>query len=209
MSGLIPQHFIDDLIARADIVDVLSKRIDLKKAGKEFKAVCPFHNDKNPSLTISPLKGFYHCFSCGAHGTALGFLMEYENLNFVEAVESLASELGVEVPYENKGSPIKKNDDLFLLMDTIQKKFQNNLKNNAKAIQYLKKRGIDGKTAKKYKIGYAEKGWSNILDNFGSTDSDIKSLLKLGLIIKKENNKGYYDRFRAVSYTHLTLPTKA
>ena len=196
MSGLIPQHFIDDLIARADIVDVLSKRIDLKKAGKEFKAVCPFHNDKNPSLTISPLKGFYHCFSCGAHGTALGFLMEYENLNFVEAVESLASELGVEVPYENRSSPIKKNDDLFLLMDTIQKKFQNNLKNNAKAIRYLKKRGIDGKTAKKYKIGYAEKGWSNILDNFGTTDSDIKSLLKLGLIIKKENNKGYYDRFR-------------
>ena len=196
MSGLIPQHFIDDLIARADIVDVLSKRIDLKKAGKEFKAVCPFHNDKNPSLTISPLKGFYHCFSCGAHGTALGFLMEYENLNFVEAVESLASELGVEVPYENKGNPIKKNDDLFLLMNTIQKKFQNNLKNNAKAIQYLKKRGIDGKTAKKYKIGYAEKGWSNILDNFGLSDSDIKSLLKLGLIIKKENNKGYYDRFR-------------
>ena len=196
MSGLIPQHFIDDLIARADIVDVLSKRIDLKKAGKEFKAVCPFHNDKNPSLTISPLKGFYHCFSCGAHGTALGFLMEYENLNFVEAVESLASELGVEVPYENRSSPIKKNDDLFLLMDAIQKKFQNNLKNNAKAIRYLKKRGIDGKTAKKYKIGYAEKGWSNILDNFGTTDSDIKSLLKLGLIIKKENNKGYYDRFR-------------
>ena len=196
MSGLIPQHFIDDLIARADIVDVLSKRIDLKKAGKEFKAVCPFHNDKNPSLTISPLKGFYHCFSCGAHGTALGFLMEYENLNFVEAVESLASELGVEVPYENNVNPIKKNDDLFLLMNTIQKKFQNNLKNNAKAIQYLKKRGIDGKTAKKYKIGYAEKGWSNILDNFGSSDSDIKSLLKLGLIIKKENNKGYYDRFR-------------
>ena len=196
MSGLIPQHFIDDLIARAAIVDVLSKRIDLKKAGKEFKAVCPFHNDKNPSLTISPLKGFYHCFSCGAHGTALGFLMEYENLNFVEAVESLASELGVEVPYENRSSPIKKNDDLFLLMDTIQKKFQNNLKNNAKAIQYMKKRGIDGKTAKKYKIGYAEKGWSNILDNFGSSDSDIKSLLKLGLIIKKENNKGYYDRFR-------------
>ena len=152
MSGLIPQHFIDDLIARADIVDVLSKRIDLKKAGKEFKAVCPFHNDKNPSLTISPLKGFYHCFSCGAHGTALGFLMEYENLNFVEAVESLASELGVEVPYENKGNPIKKNDDLFLLMNTIQKKFQNNLKNNAKAIQYLKKGASTEKPQKNIKL---------------------------------------------------------
>ena len=92
-QDLIPQHFIDDLIARADIVDVLSKRIDLKKAGKEFKAVCPFHNDKNPSLTISPLKGFYHCFSCGAHGTALGFLMEYENLNFVAAYIILISGL--------------------------------------------------------------------------------------------------------------------
>ena len=145
MSGLIPQYFIDDLIARVDIVDVLSKRIDLKKAGKEFKAVCPFHNDKNPSLTISPMKGFYHCFSCGAHGTALGFLMEYENLSFVEAIESLASELGIEVPYEKRGNSIKKNDDLFSLMDALQKKFQKNLKANSKAIEYLKKKSNGGK----------------------------------------------------------------
>ena len=113
MSGLIPQHFIDDLIARVDIIEVLGNRIQLKKAGKEFKSVCPFHDDSNPSLTISPAKGFYHCFSCGAHGTAVGFLMNYEHLSFVEAIESLASSLGVEIPYEKNQQPIKKNNNLF------------------------------------------------------------------------------------------------
>ena len=195
MSGLIPQHFINDLVSRVDIVDVLSKRIDLKKAGKEFKAVCPFHNDKNPSLTISPSKGFYHCFSCGAHGTALGFLMEYEHLSFVEAIESLASDLGLEVPYEKSSKPIKQNNDLFLMMEKLQKKFQDNLKNESKAIKYLKDRGIDGTTAKKFGIGYAKKGWRNILDEFGKNEKQINLLTSLGLIIKKSDNN-YYDRFR-------------
>jgi len=195
MSGLIPQHFINDLVSRVDIVDVLSKRIDLKKAGKEFKAVCPFHNDKNPSLTISPSKGFYHCFSCGAHGTALGFLMEYEHLSFVEAIESLASDLGLEVPYEKSSKPIKQNNDLFLMMEKLQKKFQDNLKNESKAIKYLKERGIDGTTAKKFGIGYAKKGWRNILDEFGKNEKQINLLTSLGLIIKKSDNS-YYDRFR-------------
>ena len=195
MSGLIPQHFINDLVSRVDIVDVLSKRIDLKKAGKEFKAVCPFHNDKNPSLTISPSKGFYHCFSCGAHGTALGFLMEYEHLSFVEAIESLASDLGLEVPYEKSSKPIKQNNDLFLMMEKLQKKFQDNLKNEPKAIKYLKERGIDGTTAKKFGIGYAKKGWRNILDEFGKNEKQINLLTSLGLIIKKSDNS-YYDRFR-------------
>ena len=195
MSGLIPQHFINDLVSRVDIVDVLSKRIDLKKAGKEFKAVCPFHNDKNPSLTISPSKGFYHCFSCGAHGTALGFLMEYEHLSFVEAIESLASDLGLEVPYEKSSKPIKQNNDLFLMMEKLQKKFQDNLKDESKAIKYLKERGIDGTTAKKFGIGYAKKGWRNILDEFGKNEKQINLLTSLGLIIKKSDNN-YYDRFR-------------
>jgi len=195
MSGLIPQHFINDLVSRVDIVDVLSKRIDLKKAGKEFKAVCPFHNDKNPSLTISPSKGFYHCFSCGAHGTALGFLMEYEHLSFVEAIESLASDLGLEVPYEKSSKPIKQNNDLFLMMEKLQKKFQDNLKDESKAIKYLKDRGIDGTTAKKFGIGYAKKGWRNILDEFGKNEKQINLLTSLGLIIKKSDNN-YYDRFR-------------
>ncbi|RCL43973.1 MAG: DNA primase [Gammaproteobacteria bacterium] len=195
MSGLIPQHFINDLVSRVDIVDVLSKRIDLKKAGKEFKAVCPFHNDKNPSLTISPSKGFYHCFSCGAHGTALGFLMEYEHLSFVEAIESLASDLGLEVPYEKSSKPIKQNNDLFSMMEKLQKKFQDNLKDELKAIKYLKERGIDGRTAKKFGIGYAKKGWRNILDEFGKNEKKINLLTSLGLIIKKSDDN-YYDRFR-------------
>ena len=195
MSGLIPQHFINDLVSRVDIVDVLSKRIDLKKAGKEFKAVCPFHNDKNPSLTISPSKGFYHCFSCGAHGTALGFLMEYEHLSFVEAIESLASDLGLEVPYEKSSKPIKQNNDLFSMMEKLQKKFQDNLKDESKAIKYLKERGIDGRTAKKFGIGYAKKGWRNILDEFGKNEKQINLLTSLGLIIKKSDDN-YYDRFR-------------
>ena len=159
MSGLIPQHFINDLIARIDIVEVIGKRIEIKKAGKEFKAICPFHDDSNPSLTISSAKGFYHCFSCGAHGTALGFLMDYEHLGFVEAIESLSSDLGIDIPYEKNSKPPKRNDDLFVLMDKIQEHYQNNLKNNKKAIDYLKKRGINGKTAKRFNIGYAPHGW--------------------------------------------------
>ena len=195
MSGLIPQHFINDLIARIDIVEVIGKRIEIKKAGKEFKAICPFHDDSNPSLTISSAKGFYHCFSCGAHGTALGFLMDYEHLGFVEAIESLSSDLGIDIPYEKNSKPPKRNNDLFVLMDKIQEHYQNNLKNNKKAIDYLKKRGINGKTAKRFNIGYAPHGWQNILDHFGQSNSEIKQLLSLGLIIKKDNNE-HYDRFR-------------
>lgn len=195
MSGLIPQHFINDLIARIDIVEVIGKRIEIKKAGKEFKAICPFHDDSNPSLTISSAKGFYHCFSCGAHGTALGFLMDYEHLGFVEAIESLSSDLGIDIPYEKNSKPPKRNNDLFVFMDKIQEHYQNNLKNNKKAIDYLKKRGINGKTAKRFNIGYAPHGWQNILDHFGQSNSEIKQLLSLGLIIKKDNNE-HYDRFR-------------
>jgi len=195
MSGLIPQHFINDLIARIDIIEVIGKRIEIKKAGKEFKAICPFHDDSNPSLTISSAKGFYHCFSCGAHGTALGFLMDYEHLGFVEAIESLSSDLGIDIPYEKNSKPPKRNNDLFVFMDKIQEHYQNNLKNNKKAIDYLKKRGINGKTAKRFNIGYAPHGWQNILDHFGQSNSEIKQLLSLGLIIKKDNNE-HYDRFR-------------
>ena len=195
MSGLIPQHFINDLIARIDIIEVIGKRIEIKKAGKEFKAICPFHDDSNPSLTISSTKGFYHCFSCGAHGTALGFLMDYEHLGFVEAIESLSSDLGIDIPYEKNSKPPKRNNDLFVFMDKIQEHYQNNLKNNKKAIDYLKKRGINGKTAKRFNIGYAPHGWQNILDHFGQSNSEIKQLLSLGLIIKKDNNE-HYDRFR-------------
>jgi DNA primase len=147
MSGLIPQHFIDDLISRADIVEVLGKRMQLKKAGREFKANCPFHDEKTPSFTVSPSKGFYHCFGCGAHGTALGFLMEYEHMSFVEAVESLAASMGIEVPREESQRPARRYDELFELLAKVERYYQANLKDSKTAQEYLKGRGIDGATA--------------------------------------------------------------
>jgi DNA primase len=195
MSGLIPQHFIDDLIARADIIEVLGKRIQLKKAGREFKANCPFHDEKTPSFTVSPAKGFYHCFGCGAHGTALGFLMEYDHMSFVEAVESLAGSMGIEVPRDESQRPAHRYDELFELLTKVERYYQANLRNNDAAKTYLKDRGIDGATAKRFGIGYAAAGWSTVLDKFGKSNEMIERLLAVGLIIRKDN-ASHYDRFR-------------
>jgi len=195
MAGLIPQDFIDDLIARADIVEVVGRRTQLKKAGREFKACCPFHDEKTPSFTVSPGKGFYHCFGCGAHGTAVGFLMEYEHMSFVEAIESLASSMGVEVPRSESDQPARRYDELFSLMDTVARHWQSCLKEAPEAVLYLKNRGIDGSTAKRFGIGYAPDGWSNVLDKFGKSDEATERLLATGLIIRKDNGK-HYDRFR-------------
>jgi len=195
MAGLIPQDFIDDLIARADIVEVVGRRTQLKKAGREFKACCPFHDEKTPSFTVSPGKGFYHCFGCGAHGTAVGFLMEYEHMSFVEAIESLANSMGVEVPRSESDQPARRYDELFSLMDTVARHWQSCLKDSPEAVEYLKNRGIDGSTAKRFSIGYAPDGWSNVLDKFGKSDEAAERLLATGLIIRKDNGK-HYDRFR-------------
>jgi len=195
MSGLIPQHFIDELIARADIVEVLGQRMQLKKAGREFKACCPFHGEKTPSFTVSPAKGFYHCFGCGAHGTAIGFLMEHDHLTFVEAVESIASMLGVDVPRDETQQTNRKSDDLFELMRKIERDLQTSLKSHQPAVEYLKARGIDGATAKRFGIGYAPSGWSHLLDKFGSSREAIDRLLAVGMIIRKDNGQ-HYDRFR-------------
>jgi DNA primase len=195
MAGLIPQDFIDDLVARADVVEVIGKRIQLKKAGREFKACCPFHDEKTPSFTVSPAKGFYHCFGCGAHGTAIGFLMEYEHMSFVEAVEALAAIMGVEVPRSESDRPARRYDELFSLMAEVEQHFQNCLRDAAAAVEYLKQRGIDGQTAKRFGIGYAPDGWSIVLDKFGKSPEAIERLLATGLIIRKDNGQ-HYDRFR-------------
>ena len=195
MAGLIPQDFIDDLIARADIVEVVGRRVPLKKAGREFKACCPFHGEKTPSFTVSPGKGFYHCFGCGAHGTAISFLMEFDHMSFVEAIESLASSMGVEVPRNESDQPARHYDELFSLMDSIARHWQSCLKDAPAAVDYVKNRGIDGPTAKRFGIGYAPDGWSNVLDKFGKSDEAIERLLATGLIIRKDNGK-HYDRFR-------------
>ncbi|MDH3546835.1 MAG: DNA primase, partial [Gammaproteobacteria bacterium] len=195
MAGRIPQDFIDDLIARADIVEVVGRRIQLKKAGREFKACCPFHDEKTPSFTVSPSKGFYHCFGCGAHGTAIGFLMEYDHMSFVEAIESLASSMGVDVPHDESDRPARRYDELFSLMASVERYWQSLLRDDTAAIAYLKHRGIDGDTARRFGIGFAPDGWSNVLDKFGKTPEAIDRLLATGLIIRKDNGK-HYDRFR-------------
>ena len=196
MSERIPQDFIDDLIERADVSEVIGKRVEIKKAGKEYKACCPFHNEKTPSFTVSPEKGFYHCFGCGAHGTALGFLMDYERLTFVEAIEELANVIGVAVPRTKEDRVVsKENNDLKTLLSQISQYYEKNLKESKNAIEYFKYRGIDGTTAKHYALGFAKDSWDDVLNNFGKTDKDKKQLLACGLLIKKDDG-GYYDRFR-------------
>jgi DNA primase len=195
MAGLIPQEFIDDLVARADVVEIIGRRVQLKKAGREYKACCPFHDEKSPSFTVSPNKGFYHCFGCGAHGTALGFLMEFDHMSFVEAVESLASTMGVDVPRKEGDKPAQRYDDLFSIMSNVDQHWQRALKQHAPAVEYLKGRGIDGATAQRFGIGYSPDGWSNVLDKFGTSSEAIDRLLASGLIIRKDNGKNY-DRFR-------------
>ena len=196
MSDLIPQDFIDDLVQRIDIIEVISNRIEIKKAGREYKGLCPFHTEKTPSFTVSQEKGFYHCFGCGAHGTALGFLMDYGNQTFIEAIEELSKIAGVEIPKTKQDrAKNKKNKSLQELTAEIMGQFIQNLSKSEKAIAYLKNRNIDGKTAKKFSIGFANDSWDDILTTFGASDKRVKKLLDCGLIIKKDDS-GYYDRFR-------------
>jgi len=195
MSGLIPQHFIDDLIARVDIVEVLGRRLQLKKAGHEYKAVCPFHDEKTPSFTVSPQKGFYHCFGCGAHGTALGFLMEHDHMSFVDAVEELARQMGMEIPREESQRPARRFDSLFRRLEDVSHFYQSALRDYEPAKDYFKNRGIDGVTAQRFGLGYAPAGWDKVLNAFGKDTAAIEELHAVGLVIKKDDG-GYYDRFR-------------
>ena len=195
MAGRIPEAFIDELIARADIAEVIGARVELKRAGREFKALCPFHGEKTPSFTIVPSKGFYHCFGCGAHGTALGFIMDYENLGFVEAVENLADLVGLEVPREATPEPARERyASIFSALAQADQIFRAALKQHAPAADYLKARGVDGATAAKFGMGFAADRWDQLLTELGGTDNgDV--LLAAGLVI--ENDKGRrYDRFR-------------
>ncbi len=195
MAGLIPQDFINDLVDRTDIAEVIGRRVPLKKAGREFKACCPFHDEKTPSFTVSPDKGFYHCFGCGAHGTAVGFLMDFDHMSFVEAIESLAQSMGVDVPRNESDRPARRYDELFALTARVEKYWQRLLREHEPAVAYLKKRGIDGATAQRFGIGYAPDGWSTLLNEFGASDEAIDRLLAAGLIVRKDNGR-HYDRFR-------------
>src|SRR5690554_5025908 len=182
----IPQTFIDELIARADIVDVVGSRVALKKAGRDYKGLCPFHNEKTPSFTVSPSKGFFHCFGCGANGTALGFLMRYDNLGFREATEALADMLGLEIPESARADERRIPDGLLPLLHEADQLYRRYLRESTAAIEYLKARGIDGPTAARFGLGYAPDAWDTVLKALGAGEERVEKLLEAGLIIRNE-----------------------
>lgn len=198
MAGRIPQQFIDDLMSRVDIVDVIDSRVPLRKTGRDYVARCPFHEEKTPSFTVSQSKQFYHCFGCGAHGTALGFLMSYDHMEFGEAVRELAAKAGMELPQTAaQGPETQTHQPLYHILEKAADFFRQQLRNHPQAIAYLKQRGFSGTIAAEYGIGYAPHGWDNILRALGTTPDDKALLLKAGLIIKKDKERdGFYDRFR-------------
>jgi DNA primase len=199
MAGRIPQNFIDELLNRVDIVDVIDSRVSLKKAGREYQACCPFHNEKTPSFTVSPGKQFYHCFGCGAHGNAIGFLMDYENLAFPEAVEELARSVGMEVPHEvTAGSPAdERRLDHYSLLEKAERFYRGQLRQHAqatRAVDYLKARGLSGEIAQTFGLGYAPPGWDSLAKHLHDAASR-KLAVELGLLVQKDDG-GCYDRFR-------------
>ena len=201
MSGRIPQHFIDELIARADLVELIGSRVPLKKQGKEYKACCPFHGEKTPSFTVVPDKQFYHCFGCGAHGTALGFLMEHDHLSFPEAVEDLAARVGLEVPREDREPARSPTDGLFDVLRKAGELYASELARSDRACQYFKARGLTGDTFARFNLGYSPDAWDFVLKALGPTEAQRLQLLQTGLIIERDKRPGstatgHYDRFR-------------
>ena len=203
MAGLIPQSFIDDLLNRTDIVDVVGSRIQLKKAGKNYTACCPFHKEKTPSFSVSPDKQFYYCFGCGAGGNALGFVMDHDQLDFPQAIEDLAKRAGMEVPREEgtrNNKPRQPTDSpLYPLLTAATEFYKHALKNHPQrkaAIDYLKGRGLSGEIARDFGMGFAPPGWDNLLKQLGGDGLQQKTMIDAGLLIENAENKRVYDRFR-------------
>ena len=196
----IPEKFIDELLTRVDIVELIDQRVPLKKAGKDYKACCPFHEEKTPSFTVSADKQFYHCFGCGEHGSAIGFLMRYERMTFLEAVEDLARQVGLEVPVGAQTD--KPADNLAPLAEILQQTdhyYRRQLREHPQAqaaADYLKGRGLSGEIANDFGLGYAPDGWDNVLRALGKDSAAQEALFQAGLLIKKDSG-GYYDRFRS------------
>ncbi|MGY4533608.1 DNA primase [Pseudomonas sp. TE3786] len=205
MAGLIPQSFIDDLLNRTDIVDVVSSRVQLKKTGKNFSACCPFHKEKTPSFSVSPDKQFYYCFGCGAGGNALGFIMDHDNLDFVQAVEDLAKSAGMEVVREENGrggphKPRQPTDSpLYPLLTAAAEYYRQALKSHPTrkaAVDYLKGRGLSGEIARDFGLGFAPPGWDNLLKHLATDTLQQKAMIEAGLLIENADSGKRYDRFR-------------
>jgi len=201
MAGRIPRVFINDLLARTDIVDLIDARVKLKKQGKNYHACCPFHNEKTPSFTVNGEKQFYHCFGCGAHGNAIDFLMNYDKLEFVETVEELAAMHNLDVPYEAGSGPSQierhQRQNLYQLLDGLNAFYQQYLTQpNAKdAREYLSRRGLSADVISRFAIGYAPPGWDNVLKRFGGNDENRQSLIDAGMLVTNDKGRSY-DRFR-------------
>ena len=194
---MIPDSFIEDLLARVDIVDLVDSYVPLKKSGANYAACCPFHSEKSPSFTVSPTKQFYHCFGCGAHGTAIGFVMEYQGIGFIDAVKELASRAGMQVPEsEGRGFSDEKPGQTRALIDVMARAaqyYKDQLKASSRAIEYCRKRGLTGEVAARFGMGYAPDGWQNLQAAF--SDYNAEELKLAGLVIENEAGRRY-DRFR-------------
>ncbi len=192
----IPDAFIDDLLARTDLVEVIGSRVPLKRQGREYSARCPFHDERSPSFTVSPIKQFYHCFGCGAHGTAISFLMNYDRLEFLDAVDELAKRVGMEVPRDTQQRNINPDSvDQYNALDAASKFFQQQLETSSKALAYFKGRGVDADTQARFGLGYAPDGFSALRDKLGTDERRMKLLEQVGMFSR--NDKGHvYDKFR-------------
>lgn len=202
MKGTIPRSFIDDLIARTDIVEVINSRVKLKKAGRDYQACCPFHHEKTPSFSVSQSKQFYHCFGCGVHGNVITFLMDYDKLEFPEAIEELAAMHGLEVPRENviqrDGKPqanFKTKRNLYELMEAVAKFYQQNLSHQIEPQSYLQQRGVSPEIIERFEIGFAPNTFDATLRTFGKSQEDVQKLLDTGVLTKNDSGR-IYDKFR-------------
>jgi DNA primase len=196
MAESIPRAFIDDLLARVDIVEVIEQRVPLKKRGNEFTACCPFHKEKTPSFYVSPHKQIFKCFGCGKGGDAITFLCEHDHMNFIEALTSLASQAGISLPETiSTDKPISNANALYQLNEKVAKYYYQQLCHNTTAIEYIKNRGLSGEIAKNYQIGFAPDGWDGLIKQFGTDNHTLDLLQQCGLTIQKDNKKSY-DRFR-------------
>jgi DNA primase len=197
MRGRIPDNFIDELLTRVDIVDVIERRVPLKKAGREWTACCPFHNERSPSFYVSPQKQFFHCFGCGAHGSAIKFLMDYDRLEFPDAIEELAQSAGLKVPYEGNrdDKPREDRSDLYTLLDEAASFYQRELGNSPEATSYVDRRGLDEEIVKRFRIGWAPAGFDGVMKALGTNDRRRQLLNEAGMVASNERGNKY-DRFR-------------
>ncbi len=196
MPGRIPERFIDELLARVDIVDVVQRHVQLKRAGREWTARCPFHDERSPSFYVSPTKQFFHCFGCGAHGSAIKFLMDYEHLEFPDAVEELAQSVGLKVPREGGDErPREDKTDLYALLDSAARFYQAELTKSETARAYCEQRGLDAGTIEHFRIGWATGGWDGLKRALGTNDARMKLLEQAGMLSAGERGNKY-DRFR-------------